>query len=113
MNASSNANSFKNTDLALPGGRVRVHVAGTGRPLVLLHSLLADRTSFDRVTPSLTQSHQVIAFDLPGFGDSQFVEGLDAVADRVAQAIAALELRQKPVILGNGYGGFVALNTAI
>jgi 3-oxoadipate enol-lactonase len=56
----------------------------------------------------------LIAFDLPGFADSDFVDGgLDAVADRVAEAIAALELQRKPILLGNGYGGFVALMTAI
>ncbi|MEJ5992688.1 alpha/beta fold hydrolase [Ramlibacter sp. PS3R-8] len=114
MNDSSAAISFRQTDLALPSGRIGVHIAGVGQPLVLLHSLLADRTSFDRVAGPLCKTHQVIAFDLPGFADSDFVEGgLDAVADRVAEAIGALELQQQPILLGNGYGGFVALMTAI
>ena len=53
----------------------------------------------------------MIALDLPGFGASDFVDGgLDAVADRVAAAIAALQLPEQPILLGNGYGGFVALN---
>jgi 3-oxoadipate enol-lactonase len=114
MNESPAAISFKRTDLALPSGRVSVHIAGAGQPLILLHSLLADRTSFDRVAGPLARTHQLLAFDLPGFADSHFVEGgLDAVADRIAESIAALELRRKPILLGNGYGGFVALMTAI
>jgi 3-oxoadipate enol-lactonase len=105
---------FQPVSLALGAAHLTAQVGGQGRPLVLLHSLLADRTSFDRVAGTLAASHQVIALDLPGFGASDFVEGgLDAVADRVAAAIAALQLAQKPILLGNGYGGFVTLNTVI
>jgi 3-oxoadipate enol-lactonase len=39
--------------------------------------------------------------------------GLEAVADRTADAIRGLRLEQAPILLGNGYGGFVALLTAI
>ena len=100
--------------LEVDGGRVAAHVSGEGRPLVLFHSLLADRTSFDRVVPALAQTHRVIALDLPGFGGSDPVEGgLEAVADRVAGALEAMRLAQPPIFLGNGYGGFVALLTAI
>lgn len=114
MNDNSTGGTSRSIDLVLPAGRVSAQVSGQGRPLVLLHSLLADRSSFDRVAGPLAETHQVIAFDLPGFGGSNFVEGgLEAVADRIAEAIGALELREKPIILGNGYGGFVALVTAI
>ena len=93
---------------------VSVHTAGSGQPLVLCHSLLADRTSFDRVAPALASHFQVIALDLPGFGASPAVMGgLAAVADRVAAVVRALELRERPIMLGNGYGGFVTLQAAI
>lgn len=95
-------------------GRVNMTISGKGRPLVLFHSLLADRSSWDRVFGTLAEQNQVIALDLPGFGDSDFVEGgLEAVADRVAAAIEKLDLDEQPILLGNGYGGFVALQTAI
>jgi 3-oxoadipate enol-lactonase len=98
--------------------KVSMQVAGTGQPLVLFHSLLADRSSFDRIAPQLAATHMVIALDLPGFAASEAApdEGagsLAAVADRVAGAIAELHLTDKPVFIGNGYGGFVALLTAI
>lgn len=105
---------FKPLNVALGAAHLTAQTGGQGRPLVLLHSLLADRTSFDRVAGTLAATHQVIALDLPGFGASDFVDGgLDAVADRVAAAIAALQLPEQPMLLGNGYGGFVALNTVI
>jgi 3-oxoadipate enol-lactonase len=105
---------FSPVSVSLGTARLSAQVGGAGRPLVLLHSLLADRTSFDRVAPALAATHRVIALDLPGFEGSDAAEGgLEAVADRVAQALAAMRLDQKPILLGNGYGGFVALLTAI
>jgi 3-oxoadipate enol-lactonase len=91
-----------------------MHIGGAGRPLVLFHSLLADRTSFDRIAPALAATHRVVALDLPGFGDSDPVGGgLEAIADRIAAAIEAMEFADKPILLGNGYGGFIALLVAI
>jgi 3-oxoadipate enol-lactonase len=54
-----------------------------------------------------------VILSLPGFGKSDFVgAGLAEIADHLAQGIAALGVSQ-PILLGNGYGGFVALMTAI
>jgi len=93
---------------------VSAHVLGQGRTIVLLHSLLADRSSFEPLSQLLAKTHRVVMLDLPGFGGSHPVAGgLEAVADRVAAAIAALQLDEPPIVLGNGYGGFVALLTAI
>jgi len=108
------SHAFRAIDVSLGGARMTMQVGGLGLPLVLLHSLLADRTSFDRVAGPLAATHQVIALNLPGFEGSDFVDGgLDAVADRVAAALAALHLRAQPILLGNGYGGFVALQMAL
>jgi 3-oxoadipate enol-lactonase len=109
-----NKPSFRELSVGAAGRRVSAWVAGEGPPLILLHSLLADRTSFDRIAAPLAERHQVVALDLPGFGDSDPADGgLDAVADRVAQAVGRLELRQTPIFLGNGYGGFITLLAAI
>lgn len=105
---------FKPMRVHVGDAPVTVHTAGSGRPLVLCHSLLADRTSFDLVAPKLAEGFYVIALDLPGFGASPPVTGgLAAAADRVAAAVRALDLRERPIMLGNGYGGFVTLQAAI
>lgn len=96
------------------GGTVAARTGGAGAPMVLFHSLLADDTSFDRIAPALARTHKLVILNLPGFGASDRVDGgLESVADRVAAALGALDLGQPPVFLGNGYGGFVALMTAI
>lgn len=93
---------------------VTARAAGQGRPIVLVHSLLADGGSFDPLARLLAATHRVIVLDLPGFGGSHPVAGgLDAVADRVAAAIGVLNLPETPIVLGNGFGGFVTLTAAL
>ncbi len=96
------------------GSALCLHSCGEGPPLVLLHSLLADRESFERVLQALSRRHRVLLADLPGFGASDPAPGgLHAVADRVAEGLRLALGDVRPTLLGNGYGGFVALLTAI
>lgn len=92
----------------LAGGRVEAEIHGAGPTLVLFHSLLADRTSWDGIVPALATQFQVVVPALPGFGTSEPTDGsLESVADRMAEALRDLP---KPIsLIGNGYGGFAAL----
>jgi 3-oxoadipate enol-lactonase len=93
-------------------GNVNAAVSGEGPALFLFHSLLSDRASFDAIAPQLSKTHRVIVPELPGFGGSKAVSGgLAAVADRMAEAVK--EAGGDAIVLGNGYGGFVALQMAI
>jgi 3-oxoadipate enol-lactonase len=101
-------------DRRLANGTVNAAQAGSGPPLVLLHSLLSDRASFDGIVPELAERFRVVVPELPGFGRSEAVSGgLAAVADRMAGAIDDLADGENVIVLGNGYGGFVALQMAI
>ncbi|MGJ7916110.1 alpha/beta fold hydrolase [Massilia sp. LXY-6] len=105
---------FDSIRVSCAGGTVAARVGGQGTPVVLFHSLLADDTSFDGIAGALAQTHRVVILNLPGFGASDRVDGgLEQAADRVAAAIQAMDLGQPPILLGNGYGGFAALMTAI
>ena len=95
-------------------GTVNAAQSGEGPPLFLFHSLLSDRASFDAIVPELSKSFRVIVPELPGFGRSHAVTGgLAAVADRMAEAVKDAAGGEDAVVLGNGYGGFVALQMAI
>ncbi|WP_394781806.1 alpha/beta fold hydrolase [Undibacterium sp.] len=105
---------FAQMKVSVDGHNVSARVGGEGPPIVLFHSLLADDTSFDRIAGPLAQTHQVFILNLPGFGASDRVDGgLEAMADRLAGAFGKMEFTQKPIFLGNGYGGFIALMAAI
>jgi 3-oxoadipate enol-lactonase len=101
-------------DRLFANGTVNAAQSGEGPPLFLLHSLLSDRASFDAIVPELAKSFCVIVPELPGFGRSQAVTGgLAAVADRMAEAVRDAAAGERAIVLGNGYGGFVALQMAI
>src|ERR1700759_2669816 len=99
-------------DRQFANGTVNADDTGKGTSLFLLHSLLSDRASFDAIAPELARSFRVIVPELPGFGRSQAVGGgLSGIADRMAEA--GREAGEGAIVLGNGYGGFVALQMAI
>src|ERR1700752_4120989 len=101
-------------DRLFANGTVNAAQSGKGPPLFLFHSLLSDRASFDAVVPELSRAFRVIVPELPGFGASQAVAGgLAKVADRMAEAVADAAAGESVIVLGNGYGGFVALQMAI
>jgi pimeloyl-ACP methyl ester carboxylesterase len=95
---------------------------GQGAPLVLLHGIGMSRQSWDPVVPALARQFDVIAVDLPGFGDSPPNRATPADADAdaanpaaLARAVAALlaELGvTEPHVAGNSLGGWVALELA-
>lgn len=108
------AAEFRDAIVTVGAKRLSVKVAGSGTPIVLFHSLLADQSSFDLIAQPLARNHQVIALSLPGFDGSDFVGGsIETIADHIAGGIRALDLKQRPILLGNGYGGFIALLIAI
>src|ERR1700729_3925397 len=101
-------------DRVFVNGTVNAAQSGDGPPLFLFHSLLSDRASFDAIVPQLSKSFRVIVPELPGFGGSHAVGGgLAGVADRMAEAVKEAASGKDAIVLGNGYGGFVALQMAI
>lgn len=95
------------------GARVDVEQIGGGRDLVLLHSLLADRTAFDRVVPRLAQRRRLWLVNLPGYGGSSPAgETIEDYADRIAALLRILKLDRSTDVLGNGLGGFIAVALA-
>jgi len=101
-------------DRLFAGGTVNAAEAGNGTPLFLFHSLLSDRASFDAIAPQLARSFRIIVPELPGFGRSQAVIGsLADIADRMAEVVREVAGSGEAIVLGNGYGGFVALQMVI
>jgi 3-oxoadipate enol-lactonase len=94
--------------------RLDVEIVGRGRDLVLLHSLLSDRTSFEPLAVRIAGERRLIMVNLPGFGASPPTgPGLGDYADAIAGMFDDLALPPATDVLGNGLGGFVALNLAI
>ena len=91
--------------------------AGSGPVLVLLHPLGADRRVWDPVLGRLAAERDVVALDLPGFGDSPSLNGGGpptpaALAAAVANFLPAIASDGPHHVAGNSLGGWVALELA-
>ena len=87
--------------------------AGSGPVLVLLHPLGADRHVWEPVMPRLVEHRDVIAVDLPGFGDSPALNGGGPPTPAaLAEAVAAGLPDGPHHVAGNSLGGWVALELA-
>jgi pimeloyl-ACP methyl ester carboxylesterase len=89
---------------------------GSGPPLVLLHGIGLSRRAWDPVVPALAEHFDVLAIDLPGFGESEpmppEVEPTPAaLAASVADLLDDLGVGA-PHLVGNSLGGWVALEYA-
>ncbi len=100
--------------LALADGDLTAARAGSGRDLVILHSLLTDRRAFDSLLPELASGFRVTLLNLPGFHGSAPVEGsLEAYVGWLARAFDRFGIGAEPILMGNGFGGTVALAFAL
>ena len=88
---------------------------GEGRDLVVLHSLLADRHAFDPVLPALSAKNRVTLFNLPGFHGSQpaMLALMDAYLAVIEDGFEEFGIGKDSVLVGNGFGGTVALAFAL
>jgi 3-oxoadipate enol-lactonase len=88
---------------------------GAGRDLVLLHSLLADRHAFDPVLPALAAKHRVTLINLPGFHGSlpTPLPLMDGYVAAIEDGFQEFGVGSDSILIGNGFGGTVALAFAM
>jgi pimeloyl-ACP methyl ester carboxylesterase len=89
---------------------------GSGEPMLLIHGLGSSRTVWDSTRPPLERHFDVIAVDMPGFGDQPwFEDGSAPTMDSLANAVEA-EMDELGVdrahIVGNSMGGWIAIELA-
>lgn len=88
---------------------------GDGRDVVLIHGASGSTRDFTfQMMDALSDRYRVTAFDRPGFGYSDRVRGagLSEQANLLANAAQELGI-EAPIVLGQSYGGAVALAWAL
>src|SRR6185312_16394363 len=102
-------------ELVAGRGALKAVRTGAGPDIVVLHSLLADRHAFDPVLPALAAKHRVTLFNLPGFHGSQppLLALMDAYIAVIEDGFQEFGISNDAVLIGNGFGGTVALAFAI
>lgn len=89
---------------------------GSGPPLLLLHPLGADREVWAPIVDRLGDRRELIAIDMPGFGASPPLLGVEPTAAALAEAIAGLSATlglERPHVAGSSLGGWVALELGL
>lgn len=88
---------------------------GSGADVAILHSLLADRHAFDPVLPKLAERHRVTLFNLPGFHGSHppVLALMEAYVAAIQGGFQEFGLASNTILIGNGFGGTIALAFAL
>ena len=100
----------------LDGSRLRYYTAGTGPPLVLMHTVRTQLDYFQRVIPLLWDHYTVYALDLPGMGWSDIVPGAryeePQLRAAVVECVRGLNL-YGVTLAGESLGAALALSASI
>jgi pimeloyl-ACP methyl ester carboxylesterase len=98
------------------GSRLRYYTAGTGPPLVLMHTVRTQLDYFQRVVPLVWDHYTVYALDLPGMGWSDIVFGAryeePELRAAVVEFVSGLNLHGI-TLAGESLGAALALSASI
>lgn len=96
----------------------RIHYLDTGttkRPLVLLHSNGCSAYEYEGVVASLAEHHRVIAWDMPGHGDSGPIARhypIKGYTDALIELLDATGIKSAHV-LGSSVGGTICMDLGV
>jgi pimeloyl-ACP methyl ester carboxylesterase len=94
-------------------------VPRSGKTIVLLHGLIVDDLSsyyFTLANPLAAAGHDVVLYDLRGHGHSERPHSGYSLSDGIADLdglLTALSIDQPVHLVGNSYGGAIAIGMAI
>lgn len=98
---------------SIDNARIYYEIAGQGTPLLMIHAGVADRRQWNNEFADLARSHQVIRYDMRGYGRSEPVEGEFSHMSDLAALLDALEIHEPLVIMGCSMGGGLAMDFAL
>ena len=90
-------------------GKLYYEVAGTGRPLLLIHADVADTRMWDEQFSAFARHYRVIRYDKRTFGQTTSANGTFSFRDDVLALLAHLGVT-KTAVLGLSNGGALALD---
>jgi 3-oxoadipate enol-lactonase len=113
--ASEHAAPSATTWANVNGVTLRYQLIGRGTPVVLLHEMTMTMDVWDDLLPAVSKNHQVLRYDLRGFGLSERIRGditLDDEVSDLLQLIDSLRIQGKVTLIGGAIGGAIALKFA-
>ena len=98
------------------GSYIRFKKSGSGKPLILLHTIRNRLEYFDQITPLLENFYTVYALDLPGFGDSPVNKATNYDQSYMTQAVVGFVKNNKLsklTLAGESIGGVLCATVAM
>jgi pimeloyl-ACP methyl ester carboxylesterase len=93
--------------------QIYYETAGEGTPLVMIHAGVADSRQWNNEFAYFAQSHQVIRYDMRGYGKSEPVDGEFSHMTDLIALLDHLKLREPAVIMGCSMGGGLGMDFAL
>ncbi len=92
-------------------GRIAFDLAGNGDPVLMISGFPQTRRSWARLIPLLTSDYQIIAADLPSFGDSGIL-AVPATTENVGKIFHEFVKRFSPPlhVVAHDFGAWVAFS---
>jgi pimeloyl-ACP methyl ester carboxylesterase len=97
---------------AVDGGRLFFEVAGSGSPVVLIHSGITDSRSWDPQVGPFAAHHRVLRYDLRGMGRSDLGHGSYSDLDDLLKLMDAIGF-ERAALVGVSMGAALALDEAL
>ena len=95
------------------GARLYYELAGTGAPFVMIHAGIADCRMWDAEFAHFAKSHQVLRFDMRGYGKSLPVHGEFNIQDDLRALLHYLDVKSPVILMGCSMGAGLAIDYAL
>jgi len=88
--------------------------SGEGKPVILIHGFCETHEIWNEFAEKLSETFEVFAIDLPGFGDSPLPPAPFSIQDIAGKVIDWIDQEniKSPFLVGHSLGGYVALAMA-
>jgi len=109
MSRPQTRSGFENID----GAQIYYETAGNGIPFVMIHAGVADSRQWNNEFAFFAKNHQVLHYDMRGYGKSEPVDGEFSHMRDLVSLLNTLELQESLVLMGCSMGGGLAMDFAL
>jgi|SRR5688572_18228182 len=95
------------------GAQIYYETAGKGTSFVMIHAGVADSRQWNNEFAFFARNHQVLRYDMRGYGKSEPVDGEFSHMSDLVSLLNALELQGPLVMMGCSMGGGLAMDFAL
>ena len=93
--------------------KIYYETAGSGTPFVMIHAGVADSRQWNNEFAYFAGDHQVIRYDMRGYGKSEPVDGEYSHMNDLISVLKTLDVNEPAIVMGCSMGGSLAMDFAL